>query len=151
MAGIPKITTEDTRLVTSNIHGEKTTVPIPKGTDVVIDTPGVHYNRTYSGGFLLMPGSFFFSQNKTLSARYWKDPHTFNPSRFLATDWPRDAFIPFSSGEKFWNGFYFLRDNFLNSYEIYAGARACIGRKYTSFFQSKKKLILTKIFFFCLM
>jgi hypothetical protein len=31
-------------------------------------------------------------------ARYWKDPHTFKPSRFLE-DWPRDAFIPFSAGK----------------------------------------------------
>jgi len=84
VTGIPKFAAEDTTLVTSNIHGEKTTVPVPKGTGIVIDTPGIHYNP-----------------------RYWKDPHTFNPSRFLATDWPRDAFIPFSSG-----------------------ARSCIGRKF---------------------
>ncbi|KAF8811212.1 cytochrome P450 [Phlegmacium glaucopus] len=81
--GIPKYSAEDTSLMTSNIHGEQTTVPVPKGTGIVIDTPGIHYNP-----------------------RYWKDPHTFNPSRFL-TDWPRDAFLPFSSG-----------------------ARACIGRKF---------------------
>jgi cytochrome P450 len=31
-------------------------------------------------------------------ARYWKDPHTFKPERFLE-DWPKDAFIPFSAGE----------------------------------------------------
>ncbi|KAF8811211.1 cytochrome P450 [Phlegmacium glaucopus] len=81
--GIPKVSAEDTGLMTSNIHGERTTVPVPKGTRIIIDTPGIHYNP-----------------------RYWKDPHTFNPSRFL-TDWPRDAFLPFSSG-----------------------ARACIGRKF---------------------
>lgn len=39
-------------------------------------------------------------------ARYWKDPNTFNPSRFLG-DWPRDAFVPFS-----------------------AGARSCLGRRF---------------------
>ena len=44
------------------------------------------------------------NKNKKL-ARYWKDPGTFNPSRFLAADWPRDAFIPFSSGEK-WESFF---------------------------------------------
>lgn len=42
---------------------------------------------------------FFSKKKKKISARYWKDPHTFNPSRFLA-DWPRDAFVPFSAGEK---------------------------------------------------
>jgi hypothetical protein len=41
----------------------------------------------------------FFIQN-TFSARYWDDPNTFSPSRFLK-DWPRDAFLPFSAGERF--------------------------------------------------
>ena len=49
--GIPKVAAEDTSLVTSNIHGEKTTVPVPKGTEIVIVTPGVHYNRTYLVAF----------------------------------------------------------------------------------------------------
>ena len=31
-------------------------------------------------------------------ARYWKDPNTFKPERFLE-DWPKDAFLPFSAGE----------------------------------------------------
>lgn len=30
-------------------------------------------------------------------AKYWNDPDTFKPSRFLG-DWPRDAFLPFSGG-----------------------------------------------------
>lgn len=30
-------------------------------------------------------------------ARYWPDPYTFNPSRFLG-EYNHDAFIPFSSG-----------------------------------------------------
>jgi cytochrome P450 len=50
-----------------------------------------------------MSGSYtddeMFSKPNTFSARYWDDPHTFNPSRFLK-DWPRDAFMPFSAGEK---------------------------------------------------
>ena len=41
----------------------------------------------------------FFQSKNTISARYWDDPDTFNPSRFLK-DWPRDAFLPFSAGEK---------------------------------------------------
>ena len=31
-------------------------------------------------------------------ARYWNDPHSFKPERFLG-DWPRDAFLAFSGGE----------------------------------------------------
>jgi len=71
---IPKISVEDTSLVTSNIHGEKISVPIPKGTPLMISVVGLHYNP-----------------------RYWEDPHSFRPARFLE-DWPRDAFLPFSAG-----------------------------------------------------
>ena len=54
---------------------------------------------------------FLFLKTKHFLARYWKDPHTFIPSRFLAADWPRDAFMPFSSGEElewffFWHDFF---------------------------------------------
>ena len=41
----------------------------------------------------------FFQTKYPFPARYWDDPHTFNPSRFLK-DWPRDAFLPFSAGKK---------------------------------------------------
>ncbi|KAF8622696.1 hypothetical protein AX15_006794 [Amanita polypyramis BW_CC] len=74
--GIPKQSDEDTALVTSNLKGEKLTIPIPKGTLLMISTPGLHYNP-----------------------RYWKDPYEFNPSRFLG-DWDRDAFLPFSGGAR---------------------------------------------------
>ncbi|TFY53671.1 hypothetical protein EVJ58_g9325 [Rhodofomes roseus] len=81
---IPKHAEEDMTLPTQNMSGDKLTVPCPKGTAIMIHTPGLHYNP-----------------------RYWKDPHTFNPSRFLE-DWPRDAFLPFS-----------------------AGARSCLGRRFS--------------------
>jgi cytochrome P450 len=95
VTGIPKIAAEDTTLVATNEHGEQITVPIPKGTDITISTPGLHYNP-----------------------RYWEDPHSFKPARFLK-DWPRDAFLPFS-----------------------AGARACLGRK---FFETEGIAILTML------
>ena len=67
MSGIPKIAAEDTSLVTGNVHGEKTTVPVPKGTDVTIDTPGIHYNRTYLVVvFIYLMPSSLFSLNKIL-------------------------------------------------------------------------------------
>jgi hypothetical protein len=47
VTGILKVAAEDTSIVASNICGEKKTISILKGTDVVIDTPGIHYNRTY--------------------------------------------------------------------------------------------------------
>ena len=43
-----------------------------------------------------------FAEN--YAARYWEDPFTFRPERFMG-EWNRDAFVPFSGG-----------------------ARACIGR-----------------------
>ncbi|KAF8895567.1 cytochrome P450 [Infundibulicybe gibba] len=73
---IPKCSAEDTTLVAGNQHGERKTIPVPKGTHVVIDGSGLHYNP-----------------------RYWEDPHAFRPSRFLG-DWPRDAFVPFSAGAR---------------------------------------------------
>lgn len=48
VTGIPKRSAEDTVLVASNAAGEKTTIPVPKGTNLVIDAPGLHYNRMSS-------------------------------------------------------------------------------------------------------
>ncbi|TFK49124.1 cytochrome P450 [Heliocybe sulcata] len=74
---IPKQSAEDTTLTVSNAYGEKTVIPVPAGTDLVIATPALHYNP-----------------------RYWEDPHAFKPARFLEKDWPRDAFLPFSAGAR---------------------------------------------------
>ncbi|KIM82712.1 hypothetical protein PILCRDRAFT_7625 [Piloderma croceum F 1598] len=90
---VPKISSQDTILKSGNAAGEMTLIPIPKGAVVNMHIAGLHFN-----------------------SRYWEDPHTFKPSRFLK-DWPRDAFMPFS-----------------------AGARACLGRK---FFETEGIVILT--------
>ncbi|KAF5353914.1 hypothetical protein D9756_007134 [Leucocoprinus leucothites] len=74
---IPKRTAEDTTLTTTNSRGETIVVPIPEGTDVHINVPGLHYNP-----------------------KYWADPHEFKPDRFLSNDWNKDAFIPFSGGPR---------------------------------------------------
>ncbi|EGN92845.1 hypothetical protein SERLA73DRAFT_163809 [Serpula lacrymans var. lacrymans S7.3] len=84
VTGIPKNSAEDATFVVRNAAGENTTVAVPKDTKLTFDVPGLHYNP-----------------------RYWEDPHTFKPSRFLG-DWNRDAFIPFS-----------------------AGHRGCVGRKFS--------------------
>jgi cytochrome P450 len=80
-------------LTVNNADGGKTTFPIPAGTEIYFHMPATHYNP-----------------------RYWKDPHTFRPERFLE-DWPRDAFLPFSSG-----------------------ARACLGRR---FFETESIAVVT--------
>ncbi|KAF8161202.1 cytochrome P450 [Crassisporium funariophilum] len=90
-----KTSAEDTGLVVGNIHDERLVVPVPKGTTISVNVTALHYNP-----------------------RYWEDPHSFKPARFLG-DWPRDAFLPFSSG-----------------------ARACVGRK---FFETEGIAVLTKI------
>lgn len=46
-------------------------------------------------------------------AKYWDDPTTFRPDRFMKSDWNKDAFLPFS-----------------------AGPRACLGRKCVEYFIS---------------
>ena len=94
MTTIPKQSHEDTFFTTKNSKGESINVTVPKGTYVSINTPGLHYNRQFT---------FFISSGTNMiaiffSARYWKDPHKFNPSRFIG-DWPRDAFLPFSGGK----------------------------------------------------
>ncbi|PBK86527.1 cytochrome P450 [Armillaria gallica] len=73
---IPKMSSEDTVLVSTNEAGERKTVPVPQGAMVRIDVVGLHY-----------------------SPRYWKNPEMFSPSRFL-DDWPREAFMPFSQGAR---------------------------------------------------
>ncbi|KAI9456378.1 cytochrome P450 [Lactarius psammicola] len=73
VSAIPKHATEDTSLTVGNTDGGTTTFPVPSGTEINLHVPGLHYNP-----------------------RYWKDPHTFRPERFLG-EWPRDAFLPFSS------------------------------------------------------
>jgi len=42
---IPKYSAEDTSLVIGNGAGETTVFPIPAGSRVTIDVPGLHYNR----------------------------------------------------------------------------------------------------------
>ncbi|KAG6813563.1 hypothetical protein H0H92_009955 [Tricholoma furcatifolium] len=75
VTGIPKFSSEDTTLSTIDAAGNKVIVAVPKDAEITIDVPGLHYNP-----------------------RYWEDPHAFKPSRFLKSDWPRDAFLPFSAG-----------------------------------------------------
>lgn len=76
----------------TNAQGEKKAVPIPTGTNIVIDVPGLHYNRGYS---IMKRDSQLILMHWL--ARYWEDPETFKPARFLQ-EWPRDAFLPFSAG-----------------------------------------------------
>ncbi|KAH6912980.1 614/534 cytochrome P450 [Coprinopsis sp. MPI-PUGE-AT-0042] len=94
--GIPKVAAEDTTLTIGNQLGETTTVPVPKGTHIILNAAGLHHNP-----------------------RYWADPDEFKPDRFMAPDWPRDAFLPFG-----------------------AGAHACLGRK---FFETEGIAVLTMI------
>ncbi|KAH9018729.1 cytochrome P450 [Lactarius pseudohatsudake] len=76
VSSIPKHAAEDTSLTVGNADGGETTFPVPSGTRVRFHVPGLHYNP-----------------------KYWKDPHTFRPERFLG-EWPRNAFLPFSSGAR---------------------------------------------------
>lgn len=91
VVNVPKESAEDTSFTSVNALGEKVVVPVPAGTPVNLMVGDLHYNRkkciTGPQGIMLTP----------VTARYWSDPQTFKPSRFLE-DWPRDAFVPFSGG-----------------------------------------------------
>lgn len=43
--GILKKHSEDTSFTSENAQGIRKTIPVPAGTDIVLDAPGLHYNR----------------------------------------------------------------------------------------------------------
>jgi hypothetical protein len=49
VATVPKIATQDTTLTVNNIGGGKTTFPVPSGTEIYLQVPGLHFNRRLSG------------------------------------------------------------------------------------------------------
>ncbi|KAF7793522.1 hypothetical protein EIP86_004636 [Pleurotus ostreatoroseus] len=95
VVAIPKHAAEDSTLMTRNHAGEKIVIPIPRDSSISINVCGLHYNP-----------------------HYWDEPETFKPDRFLG-NWPRDAFLPFSSG-----------------------ARSCLGRR---FFETEGIAILAML------
>lgn len=92
--GIPKMAAEDCTLTTTNNSGEKIIVPIPKNAGINIHTVGLHYNRKRLSSLSVHRT---WPDGEIYTAKYWEDPTTFKPSRFLG-DWPRDCFLPFSGG-----------------------------------------------------
>lgn len=81
---IPRKTETDMTLPTHGPGSEIEHIFIPGNTEIRLNTVGLHYNP-----------------------RYWRDPHKFDPSRFVG-EYNHDAFIPFSTG-----------------------SRACIGRRFS--------------------
>ncbi|KAF5370348.1 hypothetical protein D9758_006940 [Tetrapyrgos nigripes] len=83
---IPKMSAQDTTFIVENRETDKESrLTVEKGDQIVLHSVGVHYNP-----------------------HFWNDPSKFNPDRFMPeSDWPRDAFVPFS-----------------------AGARSCMGRRF---------------------
>ncbi|OSD01453.1 cytochrome P450 [Trametes coccinea BRFM310] len=73
---IPKEAAEDTSFTITNAAGEKSTVPVPRGSHIGICTRALHFNP-----------------------RYWDEPEAFKPERFLG-NYHRDAFLPFSGGAR---------------------------------------------------
>ncbi|GAA6010361.1 hypothetical protein JCM10207_005192 [Rhodosporidiobolus poonsookiae] len=70
-----KVSTEDTVLDARNNKGEVKKVFLPAGTWIKQNVSGAHYSELE-----------------------WDDPYDFRPSRFLEKDWPRESWLPFSSG-----------------------------------------------------
>lgn len=141
--GIPKQSAEDTSIVVGNGSGDSVAIPCPKGTYITIDTPGLHYNRMFgpiyicvSEGILVLTFSdthkyrlVWLVDIEPCTARYWSDPYSFKPERFLG-DWPRDAFVPFSAGTST-SGLLFPW-LFAHRASGCIGPRACIGRRSAS-------------------
>ncbi|KAG8996238.1 hypothetical protein FRB93_000904 [Tulasnella sp. JGI-2019a] len=55
----------------------RTEVLVPRGSEVIVDTVGLHHNP-----------------------RYWPDSYTFKPDRFMDPNWPREAFTSFAAGSR---------------------------------------------------
>ncbi|TFK27616.1 cytochrome P450 [Coprinopsis marcescibilis] len=131
ITSVPKSVAEDTTLDITNRKGEKKTIPVPKGSTVLIDAAGMHYNP-----------------------RYWKDPLSFNPERFLR-DYRRDAFIPFSSGPRACPGRRFFETEavavmamFISKYKVSIKeepqfSSETFEQRYERIFASKEVLTLT--------
>ncbi|KAG8847820.1 hypothetical protein FRB96_001408 [Tulasnella sp. 330] len=92
VVNIPKYSTEDAYfMVDPALSEEELTDPtlseerrtrqkevfIPKGSEIGINTPALHYNP-----------------------KYWPDPYRFNPERYMKKDWPKEAFLGFSIGPR---------------------------------------------------
>ncbi|KAI9567141.1 cytochrome P450 [Boletus coccyginus] len=78
VTGLPKQCSKATTLTcaAANSSDDRMIVPIPEGSTVIVDVPGLHYNE-----------------------KYWKNPFEWNPDRYL-TEWNADAFAPFSIGAR---------------------------------------------------
>ncbi|KAG9026657.1 hypothetical protein FRB95_008627 [Tulasnella sp. JGI-2019a] len=67
----------DADIASGKVDERHKEIMIPKGSEVVIDMSGVHHNP-----------------------RYWPDPYTFKPDRFLDANWPREAHTSFWLGPR---------------------------------------------------
>lgn len=47
VTGIPKMAAEDTSITAGNANGSSAVIPVPKGTDITLNVPGLHYNRSF--------------------------------------------------------------------------------------------------------
>ena len=121
MPQIPKFSAEDTTLPTLRPDGTISNVVVPKGSALVLDATGVHYNREC---YQVIIGSVYMER---MIARCWPDPMAYKPSRFVG-DWPKDAFIPFSSGMACL--IFFSEQELILA--CFLGARACLGRRCVS-------------------
>ena len=146
---ILKVAAEDTSIVTSNIHGEKKSIPIVKGTDFVINIVGTHYNRTYYLVFswcLVHILRCYLLQNKitfqlvTGMNRIHSILHVFSKIGLVT---------PLCLLVLVRNSFFTSESAFFFSSPKCAGSRTCIGRKYVDFttFQWKHSFFLLFFFF----
>ena len=115
VVGIPKQASEDTTLTYQTIadaegNSRSETVFVPKGTDVLIDTPALHNNPLY-----------------------WDKPEEFRPERFIE-DYEKDAFIPYVPRPTLASCAHDHPTDHMNPFFSFsrfsAGPRACVGRRF---------------------
>lgn len=104
---IPKKAARDTTLPYFSLSEdgqveEDRRVVVKEGTEVYIDTTGLHANRSSPTPSLSpSPCAPALTKKRGVfwTAQYWEDPLEFRPERFLAS-YDKDAFVPFSAGPR---------------------------------------------------
>ena len=130
MTGVPKIAVKDTSIVASNIRGEKKAIPILKGTSILINIVGTHYNRTY----LVFSRCLVHILMMKLNVLPYKIPFQLvtGLTRMHSTlhGFSKIGLVMlFCRSVPVRNSSFFFQN--LPFFTIkYAGARACLGRKY---------------------
>lgn len=121
--GIPKHTAETSVFnVSSADTGDFKTreMVVPANTNLYLHATSVHFDgRNHPAFFSPLKRDYY-------AERYYPDPYSFKPDRFMTDSWNKDMFLAFSSGARCVN---FPPCACPHPYLIKHQLRACVGRK----------------------